>query len=98
MGGGQQRVAPHVVLSRDPDSGCGTAITSRTFFNQVMSDSHEAPADCPATLRPWRGAPGEDQVVGSKAYGKRGPLAALERAQYQGSWSSREPSVSKRMR
>ncbi|MGX1031005.1 hypothetical protein RKD38_005686 [Streptomyces ambofaciens] len=40
-----------------------------------MSDSHEAPADCPATLRPWRGAPGEDQVVDSKVHGKRGPLA-----------------------
>ncbi|GHI08316.1 hypothetical protein Scel_66370 [Streptomyces cellostaticus] len=61
-------------------------------FRQVMSDSHEAPADCPATLRPWRGAPGEDQAVGSEVYGKRGPLA------HQGSWSSREPSVSKRMR
>lgn len=35
-----------------------------------MSDSHEAPADCPATLRPWRGAPGEDQAVGSEVYGK----------------------------
>ncbi|PKW07313.1 hypothetical protein SAMN05428944_5621 [Streptomyces sp. 1222.5] len=57
-----------------------------------MSDSHEAPADCPATLRPWRGAPGEDQVVDSKVHGKRGPLAR------QGSWSSEEPSVSKRMR
>ncbi|GAA3789924.1 hypothetical protein GCM10022403_025250 [Streptomyces coacervatus] len=78
--------------SRDPDTGCGTTIISRTFLHQVMSDSHEAPADCPATLRPWRGAPGEDQAVGTDVYGKRGPLAR------QGSWSPRESSVSKRMR
>ncbi|GHH01856.1 hypothetical protein GCM10018780_30430 [Streptomyces lanatus] len=39
-------------------------------LEQVMSDSHEAPADCPATLRPWRGAPGEDQAVGSEVCGK----------------------------
>ncbi|CAK7285293.1 conserved hypothetical protein [Streptomyces misionensis JCM 4497] len=57
-----------------------------------MSDSHEAPADCPATLRPWRGAPGEDQVVGSEVYGKRGPLEP------RGPGRTREPSVSKRMR
>ncbi|GGU24619.1 hypothetical protein GCM10010244_58830 [Streptomyces coeruleorubidus] len=57
-----------------------------------MSDSHEAPADCPATLRPWRGAPGEDQAVVSKVYGKRGSLT------HQGSWSPRESPVSKRMR
>ncbi|GAA2456510.1 hypothetical protein GCM10010421_57240 [Streptomyces glaucus] len=42
---------------------------------QVMSDSHQAPAGCPATLRPWRGAPGEDQAAVSKVCGKRGPLA-----------------------
>ncbi|GHE90714.1 hypothetical protein GCM10017776_03450 [Streptomyces griseoluteus] len=46
-----------------------------------MSDSHAAPAGCPATLRPWRGAPGEDQAVAQKVYGKRGPL------ENQGSWS-----------
>ncbi|GAA3811888.1 hypothetical protein GCM10023083_52820 [Streptomyces phyllanthi] len=63
-----------------------------------MSDSHKAPAGCPATLRPWRGAPGEDQVVGDNAYGKRGPLAHFRQVWGQGSWSSREPSVSKRMR
>ncbi|GAA2514221.1 hypothetical protein GCM10010276_72800 [Streptomyces longisporus] len=59
---------------------------------QVMSDSHEAPADCPATLRPWRGAPGEDQAVGSEVYGKRGPL------EQPGVLVVEEPSVSKRMR
>jgi hypothetical protein len=32
----------------------------------------QAPARCPATLRPWRGAPGDDRAVSSKAYGKRG--------------------------
>ncbi|SCD60081.1 hypothetical protein GA0115242_109646 [Streptomyces sp. SolWspMP-5a-2] len=57
-----------------------------------MSDSHEAPADCPATLRPWRGAPGEDQAVGSEVHGKRGPLVP------PGVLVVEEPSVSKRMR
>ena len=56
-----------------------------------MSDSHEAPAGCPATLRPWRGAPGEDQVVDSNVHGKRGPLAS------PGVLVVEEPSVSKRM-
>lgn len=57
-----------------------------------MSDSHQAPAGCPATLRPWRGAPGEDQVVGSEVHGKRGPL------EKPGVLVVEEPSVSKRMR
>ncbi|GAB3178522.1 hypothetical protein GCM10027162_29680 [Streptomyces incanus] len=56
------------------------------IWDQVMSDSHQAPAGCPATLRPWRGAPGEDQAVSSRARGKRGPLA-LDRVTRQGSWS-----------
>jgi hypothetical protein len=51
---------------------------------KVMSDSavifslQKAPARCPATLRPWRGALGEDQAVRSKACGKRGPLDISE--------------------
>ncbi|GGR65864.1 hypothetical protein Srubr_16950 [Streptomyces rubradiris] len=57
-----------------------------------MSDSHEAPADCPATLRPWRGAPGEDQAVDSKVHGKRGSLVP------PGILVVEESSVSKRMR
>ncbi|GGT04328.1 hypothetical protein GCM10010206_78570 [Streptomyces cinerochromogenes] len=57
-----------------------------------MSDSHEAPADCPATLRPWRGAPGEDQAVHSKVHGKRGSLTN------PGILVVEESSVSKRMR
>lgn len=57
-----------------------------------MSDSHEAPADCPATLRPWRGAPGEDQAVDSKVHGKRGSLAN------PGILVVEESSVSMRMR
>lgn len=65
-------------MSRDPDTGCGATIMSRKFLDQVMSDSHEAPADCPATLRPWRGAPGEDQAVGSEVCGKRGSLTLIE--------------------
>ncbi|BCM66354.1 hypothetical protein EASAB2608_01688 [Streptomyces sp. EAS-AB2608] len=84
--------------SRDPDTGCGTAIISRTFLYQVMSDSHEAPADCPATLRPWRGAPGEDQAVHSKVHGKRGPLARFSQCGARGPGRSRESPVSKRMR
>ncbi|GAA2402769.1 hypothetical protein GCM10010378_51940 [Streptomyces viridochromogenes] len=63
-----------------------------TFPYQVMSDSHEAPADCPATLRPWRGAPGEDQAAGSEVCGKRGSLTI------PGILVVEESSVSKRMR
>jgi hypothetical protein len=62
------------------------------MLNQVMSDSHVAPAGCPATLRPRRGAPGEDQAVGGEVYGKRGPL------EEPGVLAVEEPSVSKRMR
>ncbi|EFF90598.1 hypothetical protein SSTG_00916 [Streptomyces sp. e14] len=63
-----------------------------------MSDSHMAPAGCPATLRPWRGAPGEDQAVGSEVYGKRGPLAHFSSVGPGVLVVTREPSVSKRMR
>ena len=35
----------------------------------------QAPARCPATLLPWRGAPGDDQAAGSEVCGKRGSLA-----------------------
>ena len=45
-----------------------------------------APARCPATLRPWRGAPGEDQAAGSEVCGKRGPLGIVVRHPL-GSWS-----------
>ncbi|CAD5940260.1 conserved protein of unknown function [Streptomyces sp. KY75] len=56
-----------------------------------------APARCPATLRPWRGAPGEDQAVGSEVCGKRGPLG-VQWTPAPGVLVPREPLVSKRMR
>ncbi|AJE86113.1 hypothetical protein SLNWT_5737 [Streptomyces albus] len=76
--------------ARDPD-GLVFFLGDDHTFRQVMSDSEQAPARCPATLRPWRGAPGEDQAADSKVCGKRGPLAS------RGPGRRGELLVSKRM-
>ncbi len=57
----------------------GAPVPPATVHFKVTSDSAKAPARCPATLRPWRGAPGDDQAVSSKAHGKRGPLVCTAR-------------------